>query len=61
MKRIDRLEWTKQHSPLLNSKKEPQKEAHGNICPRCGERSLFKMEGCETCRSCGYSACGLDR
>lgn len=27
-------------------------------CPRCGEASLARMEGCETCLSCGHSKCG---
>ncbi len=27
-------------------------------CARCGERSLIRQEGCETCTSCGYSKCG---
>jgi ribonucleoside-diphosphate reductase alpha chain len=27
-------------------------------CPRCGERSLDRAEGCETCQSCAYSRCG---
>ncbi|MEQ9640091.1 MAG: LAGLIDADG family homing endonuclease [Alphaproteobacteria bacterium] len=27
-------------------------------CPRCGEASLVRQEGCDTCVSCGYSKCG---
>jgi ribonucleoside-diphosphate reductase alpha chain len=27
-------------------------------CSRCGERTLIRQEGCETCTSCGYSKCG---
>jgi ribonucleoside-diphosphate reductase alpha chain len=27
-------------------------------CPRCAAPSLVKVEGCETCLSCGYSKCG---
>jgi ribonucleoside-diphosphate reductase alpha chain len=27
-------------------------------CPRCGEASLARMEGCDTCLSCGHSKCG---
>ncbi len=26
-------------------------------CPRCGEASLVRQEGCDTCVSCGYSKC----
>jgi len=28
------------------------------FCPRCGSPSLVKLEGCESCVSCGYSQCG---
>jgi ribonucleoside-diphosphate reductase alpha chain len=28
------------------------------ICPRCGSRSLMRIEGCWTCTSCHYSHCG---
>ncbi len=27
-------------------------------CPRCGERSLRRIEGCWTCSTCQYSHCG---
>jgi len=27
-------------------------------CPKCGQPSLIKQEGCDTCTSCGYSKCG---
>jgi ribonucleoside-diphosphate reductase alpha chain len=27
-------------------------------CPKCGEASLSRQEGCDTCVSCGYSKCG---
>jgi ribonucleoside-diphosphate reductase alpha chain len=27
-------------------------------CPKCGEPSLIRQEGCDTCSSCGYSKCG---
>jgi ribonucleoside-diphosphate reductase alpha chain len=27
-------------------------------CPKCGEAALTKLEGCDTCTSCGYSKCG---
>ena len=26
-------------------------------CPKCGQRSLLRAEGCDTCTSCGYSKC----
>ncbi|MFO1015122.1 MAG: adenosylcobalamin-dependent ribonucleoside-diphosphate reductase [Caulobacteraceae bacterium] len=28
------------------------------LCPRCGEASLTRKEGCEACLDCGYSKCG---
>ena len=27
------------------------------ICPRCGAAGFVKLEGCDTCMSCGYSKC----
>ncbi|WP_142848993.1 LAGLIDADG family homing endonuclease [Telmatospirillum sp. J64-1] len=27
-------------------------------CPKCGQPSLLRQEGCDTCTSCGYSKCG---
>ncbi|HUN53008.1 MAG TPA: adenosylcobalamin-dependent ribonucleoside-diphosphate reductase [Candidatus Sulfotelmatobacter sp.] len=27
-------------------------------CPKCGQASLVRQEGCDTCSSCGYSKCG---
>ena len=40
---------------------EPTPPASGSIkakgCARCGERTLIRQEGCETCTSCGYSKC----
>jgi ribonucleoside-diphosphate reductase alpha chain len=32
--------------------------APARFCPRCGSPSLVKLEGCESCVSCGYSQCG---
>ncbi|MEQ8441015.1 MAG: adenosylcobalamin-dependent ribonucleoside-diphosphate reductase [Alphaproteobacteria bacterium] len=28
------------------------------ICPKCGQPSLTRQEGCDTCDSCGWSRCG---
>lgn len=28
------------------------------LCPKCGENAMQKLDGCETCLSCGYSKCG---
>jgi ribonucleoside-diphosphate reductase alpha chain len=30
----------------------------GRTCPRCGNRSLYRVEGCWTCVDCTYSHCG---
>ena len=27
-------------------------------CPKCGQFSLMRQEGCDTCNSCAYSKCG---
>jgi len=27
-------------------------------CPKCGQASLIRQEGCDTCTSCAYSRCG---
>ncbi|HEY5338151.1 MAG TPA: adenosylcobalamin-dependent ribonucleoside-diphosphate reductase [Rhizomicrobium sp.] len=32
--------------------------APAHYCPRCGQPALVKIEGCDTCVSCGYSRCG---
>ena len=30
----------------------------GRTCPQCGNRSLYRIEGCWTCADCTYSHCG---
>jgi ribonucleoside-diphosphate reductase alpha chain len=32
--------------------------APARYCPRCGSPSFVRIEGCDTCISCGYSKCG---
>jgi ribonucleoside-diphosphate reductase alpha chain len=27
-------------------------------CPRCSSPSFVRLEGCDSCLSCGYSKCG---
>ncbi len=27
-------------------------------CPKCGQATLIRQEGCDSCTSCGYSKCG---
>jgi len=30
----------------------------GELCPKCGEKTLIRAEGCLNCLSCGFSKCG---
>ena len=32
--------------------------APARFCPRCGSPSFVRLEGCDSCISCGYSKCG---
>jgi ribonucleoside-diphosphate reductase alpha chain len=32
--------------------------ARARFCPRCGDASFIRLEGCDSCLSCGYSKCG---
>lgn len=36
----------------------PQPSSLFKHCPKCGQRSLMRQEGCDTCNSCAYSKCG---
>ena len=71
-KTIDRLEWTRKHSPLLETygkERVPEVARHeadiqgkentrkGDICPNCKQPTLIHIEGCERCPNCGYDAC----
>lgn len=33
-------------------------ETVGSLCPKCNNYTLIRMEGCKTCRMCGFSECG---
>ncbi|MEQ8246378.1 MAG: adenosylcobalamin-dependent ribonucleoside-diphosphate reductase [Alphaproteobacteria bacterium] len=33
-------------------------DARLRTCPRCSQPSLMRLEGCDTCTSCGFSKCG---
>ena len=62
---IDRLELTRKNSRLLRNNDAPkpeipnvpEEERHGTKCPKCGQYTVHHVEGCETCASCGWSAC----
>ena len=66
---IDRLEYTRRRFAKQLGLDEPQQEVqpqkheahkveHGlGICPHCGSRALRRDGGCESCLSCGWSAC----
>ena len=64
---IDRLEYTRRRFAKQLGLDEPQQEEmqrnsqqveHGlGICPHCGSRALRRDGGCESCLSCGWSAC----
>jgi ribonucleoside-diphosphate reductase alpha chain len=41
------------HAVAVNAEGAPAR-----YCPRCGQPGLVKIEGCDTCVSCGYSRCG---
>jgi ribonucleoside-diphosphate reductase alpha chain len=48
-----------QRSPSLGPEAHvPVEGARARFCPRCGDASFIKLEGCDTCLSCGYSKCG---
>ncbi|MEM3670775.1 MAG: adenosylcobalamin-dependent ribonucleoside-diphosphate reductase [Thermoprotei archaeon] len=35
----------------------PPKQAIGETCPNCGEKTLINENGCLNCKTCGYSKC----
>jgi ribonucleoside-diphosphate reductase alpha chain len=35
----------------------PVEGVRARFCPRCGDASFVKLEGCDSCLSCGYSKC----
>ncbi len=48
----------------MGLKSDPQAQVvnldapRGKACPSCGQFDMAMIEGCMTCRSCGYSKCG---
>ena len=51
---------TQAKAQVVNLSPPPQGLAGSGLsqCPKCGEASLVRQEGCDTCTSCGYSKCG---
>jgi len=42
---------------ILPDAKVPTEGARARFCPRCGDASFVRLEGCDSCLSCGYSKC----
>ena len=42
---------------ILPDAKIPAEGARARYCPRCGDASFVRLEGCDSCLSCGYSKC----
>ncbi len=42
---------------ILPDAQVPTEGARARFCPRCGDASFIKLEGCDSCLSCGYSKC----
>jgi len=49
---------TAQQAPAMLATRVPREGVPAHFCPRCGEASFVKLEGCDSCLSCGYSKCG---
>ena len=44
-------------SGMLDAHAIPAEGARARYCPRCGAATFVKLEGCDSCLSCGYSKC----
>jgi ribonucleoside-diphosphate reductase alpha chain len=47
------------HAPAVHFPADhiPPEGVRARFCPRCGDTSFIKLEGCDSCLSCGYSKC----
>ncbi len=39
------------------TKSKRERVSNGNLCPQCGNSTMYYEEGCKKCVSCGYSEC----
>ena len=68
-RRIDRIAYTKGIVRVIGESEHNQVQPHsehanvqhGEICPECGQRSLFPDSGCWKCISCGFNFCEVRR
>jgi ribonucleoside-diphosphate reductase alpha chain len=44
-------------SGLMEAHAVPAEGARARFCPRCAAATFVKLEGCDSCLSCGYSKC----
>jgi ribonucleoside-diphosphate reductase alpha chain len=42
---------------ILPEAEVPAEGARARFCPRCSDATFVKLEGCDSCLSCGYSKC----
>ncbi|HTH16181.1 MAG TPA: adenosylcobalamin-dependent ribonucleoside-diphosphate reductase [Magnetospirillum sp.] len=47
-----------EHGPVEEKKAVGETGSRLRHCPKCGQPSLLRSEGCDSCMSCGYSKCG---
>ena len=47
-----------ERQPTAGAEQRPGPGPLGRTCPHCGNRSLYRVEGCWTCSDCMYSHCG---
>jgi ribonucleoside-diphosphate reductase alpha chain len=53
----DLVEAARKKAQVAAPENEGMVEPLGAVCPKCSMPSLTRLEGCETCLSCGHSKC----